>query len=73
MARPSRKTKIWPLIRYRENSPGKPWIVDCGVINGKRVRFAFPTKELAEGKASLMKATRNREGESRMCLASLGG
>jgi integrase len=42
--------------------------VDCGVLNGKRVRFAFATKELAEGKASLMKATRNREGEGPFSL-----
>jgi hypothetical protein len=42
--------------------------VDCGVIEGRRVRFAFPTKELAEGKASLMKATRNREGEGPFTL-----
>ena len=68
MARPRRKAKIWPLIRYRENSPGKPWIVDCGIMNGKRVRFAFATKETAEGKASLMKATRSREGEGPFAL-----
>jgi integrase len=37
-------------------------------MNGKRVRFAFPTKELAEGKASLMKTTRNREGEGPFAL-----
>jgi hypothetical protein len=54
----------WPLIRHRGSTPGKPWMVDCGMIDGRRVRFAFETKEAAEGKAALCRIERKNEGTS---------
>jgi integrase len=71
MARPKgkKREKEWPLIRKRASTPGKPWMVDCGLRNGKRVRFAFATKEEAEGKATLLRAQRKGEGEEAFTLA----
>jgi integrase len=39
-------------------------MVDCGMINGKRVRYAYATKEEAEGKAALLRVQRRNEGNS---------
>src|SRR5262245_20276564 len=70
MARPKgRKTTTWPLIRFRESTPFHPWMVDCGMIDGKRVRYAFRTKEEAEGKATLLRVQRKGEGEDAFSLA----
>jgi site-specific recombinase XerD len=44
-------------------------MVDCGMIDGKRVRYAFRTKEEAEGKAALLRAQRKGEGEDAFALA----
>jgi integrase len=62
------KTKNWPLIRYRTSTPYRPWMIDCGMIEGKRVRYAFRTKEEAEGKAALLRAQRRSEGEEAFSL-----
>jgi integrase len=71
MARPKgSKTKTWPLIRYRPSTPFRPWMVDCGMMEGKRVRFAFATKEQAEGKASLMRIQRRDEGDTSFSISS---
>src|SRR5258708_4513720 len=65
MARPKgTKTKEWPLIRYRPVTPYRPWMVDCGMMDGRRVRFAFATKELAQGKAALMRIQRKGDGDT---------
>jgi integrase len=42
---------------------GKTAMVDCGMINGKRVRFFYKTMEEAEGKAALMRAARQNQGD----------
>ena len=72
MARPKgSKAKTWPLIRQRPQTPFHPWMVDCGMIDGKRVRYAFRTKEEAEGKAAILRAQRKGEGEDAFALAKL--
>src|SRR5438309_1162047 len=69
MARPKgKKTREWPLIRYRQSTPYRPWVVDGGMIDGKRVRHSFQTKEQAEGKAGLMRVQRKGEGDSAFAL-----
>src|SRR5262249_54454839 len=70
MARPKGiKTKTWPLIRQRPQTPFHPWMVDCGMIDGKRVRYAFRTKQEAEGKATLPRTQRKGEGKEAFSLA----
>jgi site-specific recombinase XerD len=39
-------------------------VVDCGMMEGKRIRYAFKTREEAEGKATLVRVQRKNEGES---------
>ena len=63
MSRPRGSYKrTWPLIRFRPSTPFRPWVVDCGLIEGKRIRFSFGTKEEAEGKAAICRARRRNEG-----------
>jgi integrase/recombinase XerD len=52
----------WPLLRWRVTKTGKTAMVDCGMVNGKRVRFFYKTMEEAEGKAALMRVARQNEG-----------
>ena len=63
MARPK---ESWPIIRPRENKRGKimSWMVDCGMMDGRRVRFFYKTKDEAETKAALMRVKRKNEGET---------
>src|SRR5271166_660747 len=58
------KVRSWPLIRYRPANPYRPWMVDCGIMDGRRVRFGFATKEEAEGKAALMRIQRKNDGDT---------
>jgi hypothetical protein len=39
------------------------WMVDCGMMDGKRIRFFYKTRGEAEGKANLMRIKRRNEGE----------
>ena len=52
----------WPLLRWRTTKTGKTAMVDCGMMNGKRVRFFYKTMEEAEGKAALMRVARQNQG-----------
>ena len=63
MARPH---ESWPIIRARTNKHGKTmsWMVDCGMMEARRVRFFYKTKDEAETKAALMRVKRQNEGES---------
>jgi integrase len=53
----------WPLIRFRASTPFRPWMIDCGLIEGKRIRYGCRTKAEAEEKAAELRAQRRREGE----------
>lgn len=63
MARPK---ETWPIIRPRENKKGKimSWMVDCGMMDGRRVRFFYKSKDEADTKAALMRVKRKNEGET---------
>jgi site-specific recombinase XerD len=56
--------KSWPIIRPRKNAHREiiSWMVDAGMMNGKRVRFFFKTRRDAETKADLMRVARTNEG-----------
>jgi hypothetical protein len=60
----ARRKESWPLIRPRRNQHGAvtSFMVDGGMMNGKRVRFFFKTKRDAETKADLMRTARENEG-----------
>src|SRR6516165_9389761 len=61
----------WPLIRPRKSTPHHPWMVDCGMINGKRIRYGCRTKSEAEDKAAELRAQRKAEGENSLAPARL--
>jgi integrase len=54
------RRNTWPNIYPRKNRPG--WTVDCGMINGKRERKQFTTKQEAEEYAGLRRKQREEEG-----------
>ena len=45
------------VVKPRLNATGKitSWFVDAGMIDGRRVRFAFATEARAQAKANEMK------------------
>lgn len=47
----------------RRRSDGKGWLVDAGLIGGKRVRLSFPTRPEAEGELARLRAEQRREGD----------
>jgi hypothetical protein len=47
-------------------------MVDCGMIDGRRVRFFYKTMEEAETKAALLRVKRQNEGESAFAMSSAG-
>lgn len=58
-----RKKQPWPPIRKRKGWDGKVnWLVDLGIINGKRVRKSFSTKTEADDYAQEERVKRNQEG-----------
>jgi hypothetical protein len=63
----------WPLIRYRKSTPFHPWMVDCGMVNGKRIRYSCRIKSEAEAKAAALREQRRREGENSLAPARLDG
>jgi integrase len=44
-------------------------MVDCGMVDGKRIRYAYATKEEAEGEAALLRVQRRNEGNSSFILS----
>src|SRR6516164_1704538 len=61
----------WPLIRPRKSTPHHPWMVDCGMVNGKRIRYGCRTKSEAEDKAAALRAQRRAEGDNSLAPARL--
>src|ERR1700737_3553291 len=67
MARPKIE---WPKVRERIYPSGKrAWMVDCGVANGRRLKFVFKTKAAADTKADQFRVARANEGVSAFGLA----
>jgi integrase len=52
----------WPIIKPIQRKQGISWMVDLGMVNGKRPRFFFETKREAETKADLLRTERENEG-----------
>ena len=61
----------WPLIRFRASTPNHPWMIDCGLIGGKRIRYSCRTKTEAEEKAAMLRVQRRAEGENSLAPARL--
>ena len=57
-----KKRKPWPIIKERKNALSNTWMVDLGMINGKRQRFFFKTKAEADTKAEQVRVARKNEG-----------
>lgn len=69
MARPK---VTWPIIRPRTNQINEvtSYTVDCGIMDGRRIRFSFKTRAEAEGKAEQMRIARKNEGASAFGMTS---
>jgi integrase len=67
-----RQKEAWPIIRPRKNQQKIviSYMVDCGMMDGRRVRFFYKTKTEAETKAALMRVKRENEGESAFGLSA---
>src|SRR6516225_385749 len=61
----------WPIIRHRKSTPFHPWMIDCGMVNGKRIRYGCRTKTEAEDKAAELRAQRRAEGDNSLAPARL--
>ncbi len=63
----------WPKIRQRiqtvKSKKYPSWIVDCGVVDGKRVAKTFKTKKEAETHAQKMRIARRKIGHDAMRLS----
>lgn len=61
-----RSKPSWPRIRKRDTTvKGNKytyWVVDCGVVDGKRLTFNFKTSRDAEKKADELRRERNQIG-----------
>ena len=61
-----RHKRFNPVVKPRLNATGKitSCFVDAGIIDGRRVRFAFATKGRAQAKADEMKLVHRQHGDS---------
>src|SRR6478752_4066339 len=61
-----RHKRFNPIVKPRRNAKGEitSWFVDAGMIEGRRVRFAFDTKVRAQAKADEMKFAHRQHGDS---------
>ena len=57
-----KKPKQWPPIHKLQYDSGKTAWQVCCMLNGKRIREAFPTREEAETRAQQIRAQVHREG-----------
>jgi integrase len=68
--RKSRKKRQWPNVYSRVHRSGETgFIVDLGLINGKRARYSFRTKEEAETFAESKRVERQNEGTAALGLS----
>ena len=69
MSRLGMSSNSWPLVVKKINPGGTiSWMVDCGMVNGKRIRHIFKIKRDAETKALQLKIERKNEGLSSQTL-----
>lgn len=68
--RKTRKKRQWPNIYSRRHRSGEiGFVVDVGLVNGKRERHSFTTKEDAESFAALKRTERLNEGTAALGLS----
>lgn len=68
--RKTRKKKQWPNVYSRRHRSGEiGFIVDVGLVNGKRERHSFKTKEDADSFAALKRTERINEGTAALGLS----
>ena len=66
-----RKKSGWPIIKKRVYTTGNvAWIVDCGMVDGKRPRFTYDTKREAETKAEQLRIERENDGNAIFTLSA---
>jgi integrase len=66
-----RKKADWPIIKKRVYPTGNvAWVVDCGMVDGKRPRFTYDTKAEAETKAEQLRIERENEGNAIFTLSA---
>ncbi len=58
----SRFGMSWPLVKKRKNRNSTTWMVDCGMIENRRVRYFFKSKPEAETKAEQLRLERRNVG-----------
>ncbi len=58
----------WPLIRKRSNRRSVSWMVDCGMVDGKRVRYFFGSRSEAETKAEQLRIEKKNVGLAAFAL-----
>ena len=65
-----RKKADWPIIKKRIYSTGNvAWVVDCGMVDGKRPRYTYDTKGEAETKAEQLRIERQNDGNGIFTLS----
>jgi integrase len=68
--RNTRKKRQWPNVYSRRHRSGEVgFIVDVGLVNGKRERHSFKSKEDAESFAALKRTERLNEGTAALGLS----
>ncbi len=60
----------WPLVKKRRNKRTVSWMVDCGMVDGKRVRYFFKEKAEAETKAEQLRTERRNTGLAAFSLSN---
>jgi integrase len=66
-----RKKVTWPIIKKRAYPTGSvAWVVDCGMVHGKRPRFTYNTKREAETKAEQLRIERENDGNAIFTLSA---
>jgi integrase len=67
----ARKKANWPIIKKRVYPTGNvAWVVDCGMVDGKRPRFTYGTKGQAETKAEQLRIERENDGNAIFTLST---
>ena len=66
-----RKKADWPIIKKRVYPTGNlAWVVDCGMVDGKRPRFTYDKKGEAETKAEQLRIEREKDGNAIFTLSA---
>src|SRR5215471_17899258 len=66
-----RKKSNWPIVKKRVYPTGNvAWVVDCGIVDGRRPRFTYDTKGKAETKAEQLRVERENQGNAIFTLSA---